>query len=75
MKKEEFLAEFIDACEIEENITEATVLDDLEEWDSLAAVTTLALFKKQLGLNIGAQDIKNCKTIKDLIDLGAAKYE
>ncbi len=75
MKKQEFLEKFIDACEIEEAIDESTVLNDLDEWDSLAAVTTLALFKKNLNLNIGAQDIKSCVTVGDLLTLGAAKYE
>ncbi len=75
MKRFDFLKEIIDSIEIEEEINENMVLDDIEEWDSLAAVTTLALFKQKLGLNIGAQDVKKCQTVKDLLDLGSAKYE
>ena len=75
MKRADFFDEIIDAVEIEKDINEETVLDDIDEWDSLAAVTTLALFKQKLGLNIGAQDVKNCKTVKELLDLGAEKYE
>ena len=75
MKRADFLKEVIDTVEIEEDINESTVLDDIEEWDSLASVTTLALFKQKLGLSIGAQDVKKCKTVKDLLDLGSAKYE
>lgn len=75
MKRADFFNEIIDAVEIEKDINEETVLDDIDEWDSLAAVTTLALYKQKLGLNIGAQDVKSCKTIKDLLDLGAERYE
>ena len=75
MKRFDFLKEIIDSIEIEEEINENMVLDDIEEWDSLAAVTTLALFKQKLGLNIGAQDVKKCQTVKDLLELGSAKYE
>lgn len=75
MKRLDFLKEIIDSVEIEEEISEETVLDDIEEWDSLASVTTLALFKQKLGLNIGAQDVKKCRTVKALLDLGSSKYE
>lgn len=75
MKRSEFLKEIIDTIEIEEEVGEESVLDDIEEWDSLAAVTILALFKQKMGLNVGAQDVKKCKTVKELLDLGAAKYE
>ncbi len=75
MKKEEFLREIIDAVEIEETINEDTELDSLEEWSSLAAVTTLALFKKFLGLKITAAAIKNSKTIGDILKLGEEQYE
>lgn len=75
MKRTEFLQEIIDTVEIETVINEQTILDDIEEWDSLASITALALFKQKLGLNVGAQDVKKCQTIKDLLDLGLSKYE
>ena len=73
MNRLDFLNAIIEIIEIEENI-ENTILSDIEEWDSLAAVTTLALFKQKLGLNVGAQSVLNCKTVKDLLDLGNNKY-
>lgn len=75
MKKEEFLKKIIDAVEIEEEINENTELEEIEEWDSLAAVTTLALFNKHLGIKITANDIKDAKTIGDILKLGESKYE
>ena len=75
MKKEEFLLKFIDAIEIEDEVRLDTELSELEEWDSLAAVTTLALFKKDLELNISSTDIIKCKTVGDIINLGKEKYE
>ena len=70
MKKEEFFKKMADAVEIEEQVDENTILADLEEWDSLAAVTTLALFKKHLNMNITADNLRNCKTIGDILNLG-----
>ncbi len=75
MKRQEFLAKLIETIEIEEEINESTKLESLEEWDSLASVTTLALFKKILGINIVSADIIKCQTIGDILDLGKEKYE
>jgi acyl carrier protein len=75
MKRTEFLDLFIEKNDIETDINETTNLDNIEEWDSLAAVTTIAMFYKELGIKINASNIKECKTIKDLLDLGNGEYE
>lgn len=75
MRREEFLTKIINAVEIEDDITEDSILEEIEEWGSLALVTVLALFKTNLGINVKASDMRNCKTIKDLLDLGKEKYE
>jgi acyl carrier protein len=75
MKREEFFAELLEIIEVEDQVSETLPLESLEEWDSLASVTTLALFKKRLQLNVTAADMINCKTIGDILDLGKEKYE
>lgn len=75
MKREEMLEAFVNTNDIETKITESTKLCEIEEWDSLAAVTTLAMFYKNLGIKVNASDIKECVTIKDLLDLGGEKYD
>lgn len=74
MKRSEFLENIIEVVEIENEVTESTVLADIKEWDSLAAVTTLALFNKKLGLKIPASEIAKCATVADLLDLGNSQY-
>lgn len=75
MNRSAFLKIWIDTIETENQIDENMYLDSIEEWDSLAAVTTLALFKQKLGLNVSALDIQKCQTVKDMLDLGNSKYE
>ena len=75
MKRSEFLETFVDAVQVEEAVTEDSVLANIEEWDSLAAVTLLALYNKKLGLKVQAEDVKSCKTVKDLLDIGSQKYD
>lgn len=73
MKRSEFLEEIKEKLEIEQDIDENTSLVDIEEWDSLAAVTVLAMFKRNFDLGVSASSIKDAKTVKDILDLG--KYE
>ena len=74
MKRYDFLKTLLDDLEIETSVEENTKLSDIDEWDSLAAVTALALFNKKLGLKIKASDMESCKTMADILDLGKEKY-
>ena len=42
MTNEEFLTEMQDVLQTEEELSMDTVLDDLEEWDSLSFMATMA---------------------------------
>ena len=75
MNRNTFLEMLIEAVEVETVVTEDTALVHINEWDSLAAVTTLVLFNKKLGLKVTAFEIKACKTLADLLNLGNSKYE
>lgn len=45
-----------------------TNLDDLEEWDSLAAISYVVMMDEHFGVVANPADIKNFKTIQDIID-------
>ena len=74
MQRNEFFKKLANEIELEDSVNETSVLADIEEWDSLAAVTALAFFKKHLGLNVPADSLKTCKTIGDILDLGNQNY-
>ncbi len=69
MGKQEFLNELFEELEIEsvEKLTDDVVLDDLEEFDSLAAMTIIAFVHENFDLKLSAQDIKGLKTVGDLV--------
>lgn len=69
MEKEQIVAGLKDLLETETDLSEETVLDDIEEWDSLASISVLAFFKQKMGLKIEAQALKNCKTVGDILKL------
>ena len=43
-----------------------TVLKDFEEWDSLSALSIIAMVDSDYGVTIFAKDIMKLKTVKDL---------
>lgn len=66
-------------AELEANIVGAepgtlnpdTAFRNLQYWDSLAALTTLATFDACFGRQISGQQLAACQTIRDIYDLGA----
>ena len=75
MNKEQFLEEMIDVLQTEEEITEETVLEDLDEWDSLSIMSTMAFFNKELDIKIPMETLKTVKTIADIIALAGDKIQ
>ena len=72
MEIKEFIENFsADALELEdiESINAETVFRELEEWDSLAALSTISMFGEKFGKQINNETLKGCITIKDLYNL------
>ena len=71
MTKEEFIQEFIEALEIEDAslVQETTVFKDLEEWDSLAALSTISLIGDEFGVTINNKVLRSVVTLGELYDL------
>ena len=54
---------------LEEDVNEESILDDFEEWDSLAVLQIISFFNSEYSLSVVASQIKNAKTVKDLYNL------
>jgi acyl carrier protein len=66
MTKEEFLNEMTEVLQTETAITLDTVLADLDEWDSLSIMATMAFLDKSFGVKTILKDYKEMKTIGDI---------
>ena len=66
MNKEQFLEEMVEVLQTEDEITMDTVLEDLEEWDSLSITSTMAFLDKNFGVKTNMADYKNMTTIGDI---------
>jgi len=66
MNREQFLEEMVEVLQTEEEITMETVLEDLEEWDSLSIMSTMAFLDKNFGVKTSMADYKAMTTIEDI---------
>ncbi|MBE6444171.1 MAG: acyl carrier protein [Alphaproteobacteria bacterium] len=73
MNKEEFLNELKIAINTDTNLHEDIILEDLPEWDSLAIMCTISMFTDSLNIQMDFDEIKNFKTIKDLMNKAGIK--
>lgn len=66
-----FIEHFQTAVDFQEpvGITPDTLLADLPEWDSLAALGVIVMFDMEYNKTITGNDLKNCKSISDLFAL------
>ncbi|MCR4941248.1 MAG: acyl carrier protein [Campylobacter sp.] len=65
-EKMELIAELLE-LEVSD-FTPQTKLDDLDEWDSLAAISYVVMMDEKFGVVANPADVKNFKTIQDILD-------
>lgn len=69
MTREEKLELIEEIMDLDEGtLTEDSVLEDFEEWDSLSKLSLMAEVKKQFGKKLTAEDVKGFVTVKDIIE-------
>ena len=66
-----FIEQFLLAVDFQDapEVTPETVLVELPEWDSLAALGVIVMFDIEFGKTIIGDDLKQCVTIFDLYKL------
>ena len=69
MKKELFLSEISEILLLDNVCNENDILDDFDEWDSLARMSVAAFYNKNFDSSITFDDLQNLKTVKDLLKL------
>ena len=69
MTKAEFLEAFQDVLQRDDAVDETMVLADLDEWDSLSKMATMAYFKGHFGVAITLDTLGKLEKVSDLIAL------
>lgn len=65
MTKEDFLAKFTDILQTEETITLDSVLEDLDDWDSLTTMATVSWMLEN-NIQITVKEIAGYKTVAEI---------
>ena len=74
MTTAEFLRSLEQALEIDTGkIVGAESLSDVDWWDSMAALTFMALADQELHITISGAQLQKCKTVADLLSLLSQK--
>ena len=66
MTRDEFLTKMQDVLQTEIKLSFDTVLKDLEEWDSLSIMATMAFLDKNFGVKTSINDFIKMMTIEDI---------
>ena len=66
MTKDEFLEQMQDVLQTDTVLAYDTVLGDLEEWDSLSIMATMAFLDKNFGVKTAIKDYRAMHTIGDI---------
>lgn len=70
MTLKEKLAALEEIMELDEDtLTPETRLKDIEEWDSLSALSFVVLLGDEFDRKISGQEIRNFETIQDMINV------
>jgi acyl carrier protein len=68
MTQEKKLALLEDMMELEPgSLTPETVLEELEEWDSIALLSFMALMDEEFGKTMTGGSLREMKTVSDLL--------
>lgn len=69
MDTNEKMALIAELLELEvSDFTPETKLEELEEWDSLAAISYVVMMDEHFGVTANPNNIRNFKTIQDILD-------
>lgn len=68
MSKEDFVQELIEILE-NEDVNENTAFRELEEWDSLAALSTISMIDGEFMVTVNNKDLRSVETVSELYDM------
>lgn len=74
MKIEKYVTDLAEALEMENTqLTADTEYKELANWDSLAALSVIAMTDENYNVSIGGDDIEKSRTVQELWDLVAQR--
>jgi acyl carrier protein len=74
---EEFVSNFENAIEgiLPGSLSPDSELSSIEEWDSLAALSALAMIDAEYDTEVSGNELRKCKTLRDLFGVIQSKKQ
>jgi acyl carrier protein len=72
MSRDELRVKLAEVLENDEPLNDDMGLDDLDNWDSVAMVTYIALIDENFHKQVSARQIRDCNTVGDLLSLATS---
>lgn len=69
MTRKEFLNKLEDALQLDYELSEDTLLENIEEYDSLGLLSITTLYSVLFDIYVQGKTLLECKSVTDLIDL------
>lgn len=69
MDKIEFISKLADVLQIDASELSDNFAFNTENWDSFAQLGAISVIDEMFGITVPANDLKDCCTIADLLDL------
>ena len=70
MEIKEKINKIEEVLELDENtLSLETELASLDEWDSVAVLSTMVMLDEDFGKSVKGTDLKSCKTVADIVNL------
>lgn len=69
MNREDFLKKLKEIIQTEEELTLNTNLIDIDEWDSLSMISTVAFIDSEFKKQISVSDIQSINKIEELVNI------
>lgn len=69
MTQKELLNHLADAMQRDEELKPEMLLNELEEWDSLAIVSMISLYDQLFSLKVTGNTLREAKSVQDLLNL------
>ena len=68
MTPDAFLRELQELLRMEAELTMDSILNELDEWDSLAMLSVVSIATNKFGISLNVNDFKNFKTPRDIFN-------
>jgi len=75
MKKEEFLSSLREELEFDTVLTQGTIINEIEEWDSMSVMILIGFVSDNFNVTLTGEEIKKITTFQSLIEkIGLEKF-